>query len=161
VVTLSHVIPTSQCPHLNDLIIYIRMFWTHVINSLTIITNSGHTFNLVRQGKTNKTDQKIIGKWIQLCTWKCHPATIFQKIVGHIETELRYYEWSPQKARTNDHIIVKPHNLGVLSIISRVFFARGTSPGQKWRRTLLGREISCTQWKGPSMHSSCLAFFSF
>jgi len=49
-----------------------------------------------------------------------------------MEMEPRYYEWPRPKARTNDHIIVKPHNLGVLSIISRVFFARGTSLGQKW-----------------------------
>ncbi len=42
-----------------------------------------------------------------------------------------------------------------------MFFARGSSPGQKWWRTLLGREISCSQWEGPSMHSSCLAFFPF
>jgi hypothetical protein len=40
-----------------------------------------------------------------------------------------------------------------------VFFARGTSLGQL--RTLLGREISCSQWEGPSMHSRCLAFFPF
>jgi hypothetical protein len=45
--------------------------------------------------------------------------------------------------------------------IDRVFFARGTSPGQKWWWTLLGREISCSQWEDPSMHSRCLAFFSF
>jgi hypothetical protein len=45
--------------------------------------------------------------------------------------------------------------------IGRVFFARGTSPGQKWWQTLLGREISCSQWEDPSMHSRGLAFFSF
>jgi hypothetical protein len=76
---------------------------------------------------------------------KMSPNNIFQKIVSHMEMEPRYYEWPNQKARTNNHIIVKPHNLGVLSIISREFFAMGTNPGQKWRRTLLGREISCTQ----------------
>jgi len=30
--------------------------------------------------------------------------------------------------------------------------------GQKWWQTLLEREISCSQWEGPSMHPSCLAF---
>jgi hypothetical protein len=43
-----------------------------------------------------------------------------------------------------------------------VFFARGIiSPGQKWWQTLLGREISWSQWEGPSMHSKSLAFFHF
>ncbi len=43
--------------------------------------------------------------------------------------------------------------------MGRVFFARGISPGREWWWTLLGREISCSQWEGPSMHSSCLTFF--
>jgi len=42
-----------------------------------------------------------------------------------------------------------------------VFFARAVSSCQKWWPSLLGREISCSQWEGPSMHSRCLAFFSF
>ncbi len=45
--------------------------------------------------------------------------------------------------------------------IGGVFFARGISPCQKWRPSLLGREISCSQWEGRSMHSRCLAFFPF
>ncbi len=45
--------------------------------------------------------------------------------------------------------------------ISGVFFARGVSPCQKWWWSLLGREISCSQWEGPSMHSRCLVFFPF
>ncbi len=40
-----------------------------------------------------------------------------------------------------------------------MFFARGVSPCQKWWWSLLGREISCSQWEGPSMHSRCLIFF--
>jgi hypothetical protein len=32
---------------------------------------------------------------------------------------------------------------------------------QKWWRTLLGIEISCSQWEGPSMHSRCFAFLPF
>ncbi len=44
--------------------------------------------------------------------------------------------------------------------IGRVFFARGVSPGQKWWPSLFGREISCSQWEGPSMHSRP-CFFSF
>ncbi len=44
-------------------------------------------------------------------------------------------------------------------LISRVFFARSISWSQKWCQTLLGGEISCSQWEGPSMHSRCLAFF--
>ncbi len=32
---------------------------------------------------------------------------------------------------------------------------------KKWCRSLLGREISCSQWEGPSVHSRCLAFFPF
>jgi hypothetical protein len=43
------------------------------------------------------------------------------------------------------------------SWIGEVLIARGNSPGQKWWPTLLGTEISCTQWEGPR----CLAFFSF
>ncbi len=43
--------------------------------------------------------------------------------------------------------------------IGRVFFARGVSLGQKWWPSLLGREISYSQWEGPSMHSRCLFFF--
>ncbi len=46
-------------------------------------------------------------------------------------------------------------------VIGRVFFARHISRGQKWWQTLLEREISCSQWEGPSMHSRCLAFFLF
>jgi len=42
-----------------------------------------------------------------------------------------------------------------------VLFARGISPVQNWWRNLLGRDISCSQWEGPSMHSRCLAFFPF
>jgi hypothetical protein len=42
-----------------------------------------------------------------------------------------------------------------------VFFARGISLGQKWWQTLLGRDISCSQWEGQSMHSRCLAFYPF
>jgi len=45
--------------------------------------------------------------------------------------------------------------------IGGVFFARDVSPCQKWWWSLLGREISCSQWEGPSMHSRCVAFFSF
>jgi hypothetical protein len=45
--------------------------------------------------------------------------------------------------------------------ISGVFFARGVSPCQKWWWSLLEREISCSQWEGPSMHSRCLVFFPF
>jgi len=45
--------------------------------------------------------------------------------------------------------------------IGRAFFARGISPGQKWWWTFLGREISCSQWEGQSMHSKCLAFYPF
>jgi hypothetical protein len=45
--------------------------------------------------------------------------------------------------------------------ISGVFFARGISPCQKWWWSLLEREISCSQWEGPSMHSRCLVFFPF
>jgi len=45
--------------------------------------------------------------------------------------------------------------------IGEVFFAKGVSPCQKWWRSLLGREISCSQWEGPSMRSRCLAFFPF
>ncbi len=45
--------------------------------------------------------------------------------------------------------------------ISGVFFARGVSPCQKWWWSLLGREISCNQWKGPNVHSRCLVFFPF
>jgi hypothetical protein len=46
--------------------------------------------------------------------------------------------------------------------MGRVFFARGIiSPGQKWWETLLGREISWSQWEGPSIHSRSLAFFHF
>jgi len=42
-----------------------------------------------------------------------------------------------------------------------VLFARSISPVQNWWRNLLGRDISCSQWEGPSMHSRCLAFFPF
>ncbi len=42
-----------------------------------------------------------------------------------------------------------------------MFFARGTSLGPKWWQTLLGREMPCSQWERPSMHSRCLAFFPF
>jgi hypothetical protein len=42
-----------------------------------------------------------------------------------------------------------------------VLFARGISPVQNWWRNLLGKDISCSQWEGPSMHSRCLAFFPF
>ncbi len=45
--------------------------------------------------------------------------------------------------------------------IGGVFFARGVSPCQKWWQSPLGREISCSQWEGPSMHSRCLSFFPF
>ncbi len=45
--------------------------------------------------------------------------------------------------------------------IGGVFSARGVSPCQKWWRSLLWREISCSQCEGPSMHSRCLAFFPF
>ncbi len=45
--------------------------------------------------------------------------------------------------------------------ISGVFFARGVSSCQKWWWSLLEREISCSQWEGPTMHSRCLVFFSF
>jgi hypothetical protein len=45
-------------------------------------------------------------------------------------------------------------------IVGRVFFARGISPGQIWW-TLLGRQISCCEWEGPTMHSRCLAFLLF
>jgi hypothetical protein len=38
---------------------------------------------------------------------------------------------------------------------------RVISPGQKWWPTLLGSEISCSQWEGPNMHSRCLTFFPF
>jgi len=41
------------------------------------------------------------------------------------------------------------------------FFARGVSPCQKWWWSFLGREFSCSQWEGPSMHSRCLVFFPF
>jgi hypothetical protein len=44
------------------------------------------------------------------------------------------------------------------AVLGRVFFARSISPGQKWWQTPLGREISCSQWEGPSMHSRCLPF---
>jgi hypothetical protein len=47
------------------------------------------------------------------------------------------------------------------SWIGEVFIARGISPGQKWWPTLLGTEISCTQWEGRRMHSRCLVFFPF
>ncbi len=40
----------------------------------------------------------------------------------------------------------------------RLFFASGIKLGQKWWQTLLEREISCSQWEGPSMHPTCLAF---
>jgi len=40
-----------------------------------------------------------------------------------------------------------------------VLFVRGISPVQNWWRNLLGKDISCSQWEGPSMHSRCLAFF--
>jgi hypothetical protein len=42
-----------------------------------------------------------------------------------------------------------------------VFFARGVKLGKKWWGPLLGREISCSQWEDPSIHSRCLAFFPF
>jgi hypothetical protein len=46
--------------------------------------------------------------------------------------------------------------------IGRVFFVEGIiSLGQKWWWTLFGREISCNQWEGLSMHSKCLVFFPF
>jgi len=45
--------------------------------------------------------------------------------------------------------------------IGRVFLAVRIRPGQKWWWTLLGREISCSQSEGPSMHSRCLAFLPF
>ncbi len=45
--------------------------------------------------------------------------------------------------------------------IGRVFLAVHIRPGQKWWWTLLGREISCSQSEGPSMHSRCLAFLPF
>ncbi len=45
--------------------------------------------------------------------------------------------------------------------ISGVFFASGISPCQKWWWSLLEREISCSQWEGPSMHSRRLVFFLF
>ncbi len=45
--------------------------------------------------------------------------------------------------------------------ISGVFFARGINPCQKWWWSLLEREISCSQWEGPSMHSRRLVFFLF
>jgi len=45
--------------------------------------------------------------------------------------------------------------------IGRTFFARDISPSQKWWQTLWGREISCSQWEGPSMLSRCLVFFAF
>jgi hypothetical protein len=52
-------------------------------------------------------------------------------------------------------------NLIWITIISRVFFARGISLGQRCWWTLLGRKISCSQHEGPSVHSRCLAFFFF
>jgi hypothetical protein len=45
--------------------------------------------------------------------------------------------------------------------ISGVFFAWGVSPCQKWWWSLLEREISCSQWEGPNMHSKRLVFFPF
>jgi len=45
--------------------------------------------------------------------------------------------------------------------IGRVFLARGIRSGQKRWWTLLGREISCSQLEGLSMHSRCLAFLPF
>ncbi len=39
------------------------------------------------------------------------------------------------------------------------FLELNSSRGQKWWQALLGREISCSQWEGPSMHSRCLALF--
>ncbi len=45
--------------------------------------------------------------------------------------------------------------------MGRVFLARGISQGQKWWQTLLGREISCSQWEVLSMDSRCLAFCPF
>jgi hypothetical protein len=49
----------------------------------------------------------------------------------------------------------------IFPLICSVFFARGISPGQKWWGTLFGREISCSQWEGPSMPSRCLTFFPY
>ncbi len=46
-------------------------------------------------------------------------------------------------------------------VIGRMLFAWHISPGQKRWQTLLEREISCSQWEGPSMRSRCLAFFPF
>jgi len=45
--------------------------------------------------------------------------------------------------------------------ISGVFFAWGVNPCQKWWWSLLEREISCSQWEGPNMHSKRLVFFPF
>ncbi len=42
-----------------------------------------------------------------------------------------------------------------------MFFARGISLGQKWWPIILGREISCNQFEGWNIHSSCLTFFHF
>ncbi len=48
------------------------------------------------------------------------------------------------------------------SKIGRMFFAMGIGPGQKWWWTLLGREISCTQWEGPqACTQGALLFFPF
>jgi hypothetical protein len=42
-----------------------------------------------------------------------------------------------------------------------VFFAKGVRLGKKWWQTILGREISCSQWESPSILSRCLVFFPF
>jgi len=46
---------------------------------------------------------------------------------------------------------IRAHN-NVIKI-GKVLFTRGVRLGKKWWRTLLGREISCSQWEGLNIHS--------
>jgi hypothetical protein len=61
---------------------------------------------------------------------------------------LNFFENCIRPYSQEDFMCIISTHVSWLEWVGRVFFSNAIIPGQKWWPTLLGREISCSQWEG-------------